>query len=228
MKAILLQTSDPVEYAPFLAATSRTTSEFCRRQGIEYRQFTGIKRGSFPWHSTYNRITMMQELLEEGHRGWVIYLDADAYVVDLDFPISDYLIGNIEFAMIAARINSTAPYWNINAGVLFINLTHAIGRQLVAELVEKLTAVTEKRQFKKNEWPYSELRLDDQGLLQTILMENPEWEEFIKYEPQTLINSLDASFVRHHLRAMTPDLADRLRLVEAAVDQIMQRSDEAN
>lgn len=222
MKPILLQTSDPLEYAPFLAATSRTASEFCRRQSIEYRQFTGIKRGCFPWHSTYNRITMMQELLEEGHRDWVIYLDADAYVVDLNFPISDYLMKNDKRALIAARINSTAPYWNINAGVLFINLAHAIGRQLIAELADKFAVVMEKRQFKKNEWPYSELRLDDQGLLQTVLMEYPEWEEFIRYEPQTLINSLHASFIRHHLRAMTPDPVDRLRLIEAAVDEIMR------
>jgi hypothetical protein len=228
MKPILLQTSDPVEYAPFLAATSRTAAEFCRRQGIEYRHFTGIKRGYFPWHSTYNRITMLKELLEEGHRGWVIYLDADAYVVDLDFPIYNYLAENKKFALVAARINSTAPYWNINAGILFINLAHAIGRQLIAELVEKFAAVMEKRQFKKNEWPYSELRLDDQGLLQTTLMENPDWEEFIRYEPQTLINSLDASFIRHHLRAMTPDLTDRLRLIEAEVDQIMRRSADKN
>ncbi len=228
MKTVLLQTSDAVEYAPFLAATSRTTSEFCRRHGIEYRHFTGIKCGYFPWHSTYNRITMMKELLEEGHLDWVLYLDADAYVVDLDFPISDYLIENKDFALVAARIHSTAPYWNINAGILFINLAHAIGRQTVAELVEKLEAVTAKRQFKENAWPYSELRLDDQGLLQTTLMENPDWEGVIRYEPQTFINSLHASFIRHHLRAMTPDLAERLRLIEADVDQVLRSSGNEN
>jgi hypothetical protein len=228
MKTVLIQTSDAVEYAPFLAATSRTIIEFCRRHGIEYRHFTGIKHGYFPWHSTYNRITMMKELLEEGHRDWVIYLDADAYVVDLDFPISDYLAENGNFALVAARINSTAPYWNINAGVMFINFAHAIGQQLVAELVEKFAVVTEKRQFKKNEWPYSELRLDDQGLLQTTLMENPDWERFIRYEPQSLINSLDASFIRHHLRAMTPDLTERLRSIEAEVDQVLGPSGEEN
>src|SRR4051794_34277184 len=98
MKAVLIQTSDAVAYAPMLVTTSRTTREFSRRHGLEYRQFVGIKFGQFPWHSTYNRIHMMAELLAEGHQGWVLYLDADAYIYDLDFPIMEYLIENDQFA----------------------------------------------------------------------------------------------------------------------------------
>src|SRR5581483_1259201 len=121
MKAVLLQTSDAACYASMLAITSRTTREFCRRHELEYRQFVGVKSGSFPWHSTYNRIHMMTELRNELHQGWVLYLDADAYVYDLDFAILDYLRENDRFAAIAVRANSEAEYWDINAGVLFLN-----------------------------------------------------------------------------------------------------------
>lgn len=224
MRAILIQTSDAVKYAPILAATSRTISRFCRGHDLEYRHFTGIKCGYFPWHSTYNRIVMMKELLEEGHRGWVLYLDADAYIYDLDFPIADYLDQNDHFAMVAVRINPTAEYWDVNAGVIFMNLGHPLGRRIVAQLVERLADATRAPQFVENRWPDTDLWLDDQSLLHTTLIEDPGLQEFIRYEPQTLMNSLHASFIRHHLRAMTPDLADRLRAIEAEVDHVMRSS----
>jgi hypothetical protein len=224
MRAILIQTSDAVEYAAILAATSRTVLEFCRRHDLEYRNFTGIKCGYLPWHSTYNRIVMMKELLEEGHLGWVLYLDADAYVCNLDFPVADYLEENDRFAMVAVRINSTAEYWDINAGVIFMNLGHPLGRRIVAELVERLAAATRAPQFIENQWPDTDLWLDDQSLLHTTLIENPDWQAFVRYESQTFMNSLHASFIRHHLRAMTPDLADRLRSIEAEVDLVLRSS----
>jgi hypothetical protein len=218
MKAVLIQTSDAVAYAPMLVATSRTTREFSRRHGLEYRQFVGIKFGQFPWHSTYNRIHTMAELLAEGHRGWVLYLDADAYIYDLDFPIVEYLKENDRFAAIAVRANSTAEYWDINAGVLFLNFGHPLGRRLATELVERFEPTSRTPQFAEARWPDPDLLLDDQGLLNSALIENPDWEHSIKYEPQTLMNSLSATFVRHHLRAMTADPDERLKSIEAEVD----------
>ena len=224
MRAVLIQTSDAVAYAPMLAATSRTTREFSRRHGMEYRQFVGIKFGQFPWHSTYNRIHMMAELLAEGHRGWVLYLDADAYIYNLDFPVTEYLKDNDSFAAIAVRANSTAEYWDINAGVLFLNFGRDVGRRIAMGLTERFGGASRTPQFTESGWPDPDLLLDDQGLLNSTLIENPAWQEAIKYEPQTLMNSLHASFVRHHLRAITPDLAARLRSIQAEVDEALGRS----
>lgn len=218
MKAILIQTSDAVEYAPILTATARTASEFCRRHRLEYRHFVGIKVGQFPWHSTYNRIHMLAELLAEGHQGWVLYLDADAYVCDLDFPITEYLAANDRYAMVAVRINSEAEYWDVNAGVLFLNFGHRLGRQIVSELLDRFAEAIQAPQFGENRWPDTSLWLDDQSLLHTTLVRHPEWQEFIRYEPQSLMNSLHASFIRHHLRAMTEDLDERLKLIETDVE----------
>jgi hypothetical protein len=221
MTAVLIQTSDAVEYAPMLVATSRTTREFSRRHGLEYRQFVGIKFGQFPWHSTYNRIHMLAELLAERHRGWVLYLDADAYIYDLDFPVVQYLTENDQFAAIAVRANSTAEYWDINAGVLFLNFGHHIGRRVATELAERFDLASRTPQFGEAQWPEPSLLLDDQGLLNSTLIENPNWQDSIKYESQTLMNSLHASFVRHHLRAMTPDLAARLKSIQIEVDEAL-------
>ena len=224
MKAVLIQTSDAVQYAPMLAITARTTREFCRRHGLEYRPFVGVKSGQFPWHSTYNRIHMMAELSKEQYQGWVLYLDADAYIYDLDFPILDYLKENDRFAAIAVRANPAAEFWDINAGVLFLNFGHPLGRRIASELAERFAIASRAPEFNENQWPDPDLRLDDQGLLNNALIENPRWQDSIKYEPQTLMNSLHASFVRHHLRAMTPDFEARVRSIEIEVDEALRKS----
>ena len=99
-----------------------------------------------------------------------------------------------------------------------------MGRRIVTELVERLAGATQAPQFVENQWPDTDLWLDDQSLLHTTLMKNPDWQGFIRHEPQTFMNSLHASFIRHHLRAMTPDLGDRLRSIEADVDQVLGSS----
>lgn len=205
-----------------LAATSRTAREFCRRHGLAYRQFTGLKYGTFAWHSTYNRIHMMKELLEEGHHGWVLYLDADAYIFDLDFPIIEYLKENDRFAMIAVLATVAAEYWDINAGVVFLNLGHPLGQRIVAELVERFAAAAQAPQFAESHWPDIDLLLDDQGLLNRTLIENSGWRKSIRYEPDSLMNSLHGSFIRHHLRAATPDLAKRLESIQTDVDRVLR------
>jgi hypothetical protein len=152
----------------------------------------------------------------------VLYLDADAYVYDLDFPITEYLTKNDHYAMVAVRINSTAEYWDVNAGVIFLNLGHRLGRRMVSELVDRFAEASQAPQFGEDQWPDTDLWLDDQSLLHAALVGNPDWQEFIKYEPQTLMNSLHASFIRHHLRAMTADLDERLRSIEAEVDHALR------
>jgi hypothetical protein len=167
---------------------------------------------------------MMAELLAERHRGWVLYLDADAYIYDLDFPVIEYLKGNDRFAAIAVRANATAEYWDINAGVLFLNFGHDLGRRIAMELARRLDGASRTPQFAEAGWPDPDLLLDDQGLLNSTLIENPAWQEAIKYEPQTLMNSLHASFIRHHLRAMTADLDERLKSIEADVALVLRSS----
>jgi hypothetical protein len=165
---------------------------------------------------------MMKELMDEGHEGWVLYLDADAYVHDLDFPIVEYLVTNNQAAMIAVRTHSCAEYWDINAGVLFLNFGHPVARAIVRDLIERLTRATQTPEFLANEWPDPDIVLDDQSLLQKILIENPRWQEGVRYEPQTMMNSLHATFIRHHLRAMTSTLSERIKSIQAEVDEVFR------
>jgi hypothetical protein len=89
VKPILIQTSDSNRYAKMLDVTSANTKMFCVRHGLDHLIFKGLKRGRWDWHSMFNRIYIFDELIREGRDGWALYLDADAYIVDFDFPIKE-------------------------------------------------------------------------------------------------------------------------------------------
>lgn len=216
----MLQTCDNSDYLPMLEATSRTAREFCRRRGFVYERFVGIKRGLWSWHSTYNRIYMINELLNAGCDGWVLYMDADAYIYDLDFPIADYLASHGNSAGIFVRANGSAPYWDVNAGVFFLNTGHPLTRRLVEQWIKGHEAGFHRKEFLLNEWPDTDLRICDQGILNGILIANPGWQSALHYESNLLINSMHATFLRHHLRVMTPNLEQRIKSIQREVDEI--------
>ncbi len=220
MNVTVLQTCDNSEYLPMLEATSRTVREFCRRRGLVYECFVGIKRGLWSWHSVYNRIYMIKELLDKDYKGWLLYIDADAYIHDLDFPVVDYLASHGNSAGIFVRVSGSAPYWDVNNGVFFLNTAHPLARSLVEKWICGHEDVFHRKEFLKNEFPDMDLRIDDQGILNEILIANPDWQSALHYESLSLVNSMRASFVRHHLRARTPNLEQRIRSIQREVDEI--------
>ncbi|NOS54531.1 hypothetical protein, partial [Acinetobacter baumannii] len=103
---IVMQTSDDGQYAPMLDATSRNVIAFCRKHDLGYQAFKGIKKGHWQWHSCFNRLYMFDELIAAGHRDWVMYLDADAYVADMAFPIRQYLSDKRDRAGVVVHSNA--------------------------------------------------------------------------------------------------------------------------
>ena len=228
MDVTVLQTCDNSKYLPIFEATSQAAREFCRRHGLLYRSFIGIKRGLWSWHSTFNRLYMIKELIDEGYTGWILYLDADAYVYDLDFAIASYLATHAQRAGIFVRVSGVAPYWDVNAGVFFLNAGHALTRRLVDSWIAGHEQSFRRPEFLLDEAPDLDLHIDDQGILNEMLIANPDWQYSLHYESLALMNSMHASFLRHHLRAMTPDLAQRIRSIRQEVDEVMAKGAAGN
>ena len=220
MKATFLQTSDPHLYADLLAQTSRTVRAYARRSGCAYESYTGIKRGYWPWQASFNRIYQLQELCDRGYRGWVIYVDADAYVYDQSFSLEGFLngIGNKAFA--ATPSGASANFWDTNNGVFFLNLSHRTGRHIVRQWRRRYEAVSDSDLRRCTDF---HMGFDDQSMLHSILQEIPTLYEDCVLCPWELINSPNASFIRQHLRAMSPDLPSRLAAITSAVNDAMAR-----
>jgi hypothetical protein len=217
LKAILIQTSDNHAYSDMLDVTSRNTKAYCDRHGLAHRTFKGLKRGRWTWHATFNRIYMFKELLDEGYDGWAIYLDADAYIIDFDFPILSYLASRQESAGIVVHSGATASYWDINSGVICFNLQHPVAKRIINDWIRRHEEIFQAPEYCSEQRPFY---FGDQRLIQQIFLDNPDWFAAMYLESQTVMNSMHATFIRHHLRAMTPDFEQRLAVIQQAVEAL--------
>ena len=213
-----LQTADLDLYRPLLEATSRTVREYCGRRGYAYESFCGVFRGHHPWQATYNRIVMLRRLLEAGFLGWACYLDADAYIADLDFDLDVFLTTKENVAMVFAPGGSPPSWWNVNAGVCLFNFAHPVARSVVRDWFERFDAITDLKLQDARDWDRAP---DDQTLLWESLKHVPDAETHTwidAVEPRTL--NYDGRFIKQVLRA-SGTLEERLRVLTARIDTIL-------
>jgi len=216
---IVLQTADPFRYAPMLATTAPTAIEHCRRHGFRYESFVGIRRGRWNWQATYNRIAMLKDLLDRGHDGWALYLDADAWVHDLDFDLPGYLADRAHHGAIFATAGVTDARWDVNAGVAFINFGHPAGRALVERWWQDFQAISDKRLADAREWLDDD---NDQDLLHKILRTDAAIADAVHVESMTLVNAPNASFIRQYVRAQAGDFNERMAAIAEQVATVLQ------
>jgi hypothetical protein len=221
---LMLQTSDPHVYFDMLCLSARTNREYCRRHGIAYQAFVGVKRGFHAWQATFNRIPLLHELSEAGFAGWVLYLDADAYVADLDFDLRAYLADKSRYAAILTPIKPGADWWDINAGVALFNLASAEGRWLIGRWHDAFVAITDDALRAAGRW---DLVRNDQDLLHDILRGEERLRPQVFLQSTELINADSARFIRQVLRVQADGLAARMQIVRDETDRILGQGHEA-
>ena len=217
LEILFLQTADPFRYYDMLQATAPTVIEYCRRHDFAYESYVGIRRGWWQWQATYNRIPMLADLLARGFAGWAIYLDADAYINDLDFDLAGYLAAHRDRPAIFATSGVSGEAWDVNAGVALINFGHAEGRRLVELWAARFAAIPDDELKVAEKWRHGD---NDQDLLQAILREDRRLGDAVLIESMDLLNSRHAGFIRQHLRAQTGDMVERVRSIAAEVHDI--------
>lgn len=218
---LFLQTADAKLYRSMFEVTSRTVVEYCKRHDLNCQFFIGICRGNQPWHATFNRIVLLRRLLNGGFAGWVCYLDADAFIADLDFDIRAYLRDKADVAMVIATDNASAadrPFWAVNAGTFLINLGHPLGQQIVYDWADRFDDVADKDLLNPGEW-----RFDDQGLLTDVLRTLPGGEAAVLTlrDYPNLINYSRGIFISQLMRADHRRLDERERQLRAETDRVL-------
>jgi hypothetical protein len=211
MPVRIIQTADPFRYREMLEATARTCVEYARRHGHSYEAYIGIKRGSQSLHAAFNRMFLLRELHDSGYRGWALYMDADAYVWDLDFDLDAYLADKADCSAVMATIDLQPIPWSINSGVLLFNMTHPLCRPLLDEWMAQLTAVDDER-FESISSVWDDL--NDQGMLWTTLDQNPALRERVFFEQSIKLNHKDGHFIRQFLGAFEADIVRRTAMVQ--------------
>lgn len=216
---LVLQTADADRYAPMLAATAPNVREYCRRHGLGYESFVGVKRGFHPWQATFNRIPMLAELIERRFTGWALYLDADAWIQDLDFDLAAYLADKGDRAAIFATSGVTGEHWDVNAGVALINLGHPLGRALVEAWAAAFAGHSDEDLRQGAEWFGAG---NDQDLLHKILQRESDIAAAVLVEPMAFMNGPHARFIRQQLRTLSPTLEERIDDIAKAVADVFR------
>ncbi len=194
---VMLQTADGGEYARMLAVARIANEAYSSVHGFKYHFYIGMKRGYFPWQATFNKVFLIRECMLDGFRGWIFYLDADAYVHDRDFDLTGYLSGYSDKALIAGPGGTGGERWDINAGVFLINLGHADARQLIEDWHADIVGTTDDQLRNAPNW-YDVM--SDQPRLHRILMGNTRYLDVLHIAERSFFNDYKASFVRHALR----------------------------
>jgi len=219
MDLMILQTSDPFRYSRMLRATSRTAIEYALRHGFDYESFVGVKRGFRGAHAAFNRILLLDELIGKGYRGWVLHMDADAYVNDLDFDLRGYLEDKQDRSAIMATIPGETVPWHINSGVLFFNLDHPGGLALIVEWKRRFMEISDERlRSLETVWDAE----NDQIMLYKALNEDPALRDAVHFEDARLFNHVNGRFIRQFLNSLDGDIHSRTEKIEMAVRAVMQ------
>jgi hypothetical protein len=217
LQVILLQTCDPHRYFPLLSCGRKANEHYAIKNGFGYSAFVGLKRGYFPWQTTFNRIPMLKELSAGGYRGWAFYIDADAYVRDQSFDLRAYLTRHKDKSFIGSTGGVTGERWEINAGVFLINLGHPHGRRLIDLWHWHFMATQDEALRLAAEWDDV---LNDQTRLYEILQANPYLLEHVHVENHTFQDTGEGGFVRQVMRCLDMSLEGRLKEMRAGIDAL--------
>jgi hypothetical protein len=214
----LLQTADAEQYLPMLEATTVVNKIYCARHNIGYSQFIGVKRGFHPWQACFNRILLIKEMIDSGFDGWVFYLDADAFVADLSYDVR-LLIPKIAKPIIMAPGGLTGEGWDVNSGVMLIDLANEIARDLVLAWHRDFMAISEESLRTHAKWDGS--IEGDQERLHRILQQKTHFQSSIGMADRYLFNDQKGSFVRQILRSNASSWEERLTRVRKETADIL-------
>jgi hypothetical protein len=191
----IIQTSDPIKYAPIMKISSAINEFYCQLHGFEYNKFIGLKKGCASVHAAYNRAYLLKQLVDGGYRGWVLYLDADAYIHDLTFNATNYLIDKNSYSFIAAEASSSIQEkWAINNGIFFPNLGIPEGQFIANMLHQQVEKMVPESYWNDSNAGWAPPEYDDQNLLYGILGTFPEILKTVYKAPSEELNYNSNSF----------------------------------
>ncbi len=221
MKFTFVQTADAYRYAQMLAYSASTVTEYARRKGYRYESFLGLKRGAHPWQATFNRVFMLADLIERGVGGWVCYMDADAWIQDLDYDLEALFAEFGDAAALFTPSGASDHWWDVNAGVFFVNLDHPDGVRLCQAWKD---ASLEKWDFIADKIDFPVGGPDDQSILHELLASEVVPRASIALTTRSEVNSQHAAFIRQHLRGDQAAFDKRVAFVHEAAAAVLEQA----
>ena len=128
---LIAQTSDNSSFRKLLEVSRLGNEAYAKLKGFDYVAMIGMYKGFRESHAAFNKIFLLNELIEKYQQQYhiVIYLDADAVIVNSSLEPKQ-ILAPLDSSVLAACTWFSEPPWNINNGVMFWNLRHSQSRVL--------------------------------------------------------------------------------------------------
>ena len=134
----IIQTCDTIRYPTLLQVSGLYNSKYAKKWNLQYLNYQGIKVGLYPHHAIFNRIYMLNDLIKQGNRNWIIYLDADSIISDPNYNIRaklQQLRADNQCFWLHNVYQEDDPkfeqWYHINNGVFAIDLSSPIAQLVV-------------------------------------------------------------------------------------------------
>jgi len=195
-KLTILQTADTQLYSKMLDVSMHSFKTYCLKNNISYDVFFGLKKGNKPWHASLNRIFILKSYLDSGYDSWVIYTDADTYIVDQEYDIRKYLNEREKHSIIVAPSGKLPPrWWDVNIGVFAINMSNDFSKNFINEWHRKMMEFSDDDINNEKKWGDV---VDDQDLFHKTLQDICGIQSSILIEESAF--NWNSLFIRQRLR----------------------------
>jgi hypothetical protein len=217
----MLTTCDGPRYGPMIDTTEKLHKRYAAKHGYDYERFDGVVRGFKPWHATFNRIYLLQKTIERGGYDWVLYMDADSVIIDMNRSLDEFL--DDRYAIVSCRGSSDDPNvtWNLNIGVSFFNLRHEHTPVIISMWRQLYESVSDDVLKGEQEGVFDDLcaHVNDQDMLCLILFKQfRDAAKVYRGEEHNAFN-YEGPFIRQILRnGRKNTVAERVTELRALVD----------
>lgn len=220
-KVLILQTCDGIVYKSMLDSTESIHREYSIKHNYDYLRWDGIKmpiddKEKYPFLSTFNRLYLLNELLETNEYQWVLYLDADAIIVDHTKSFDEFT-KHTNYCILGCRgAYKGTNTWDINAGVAFYNMRHKNIRDIINLWIEKSeTYFKNKFDFKKENKKVNFIKgntkcPNDQDFLHGILKNFPAATKVYDGNERLAFN-YEGPFIKQLLRSTSESMEERIQ-----------------
>ena len=199
--------------------------DYCRNMGYDYKRWDGIKIASlnpFPFYATTNRVYLIEEELSAGEYDWLLYIDADAVVIDLFKPLDQFLDSSRAIVACRGGDNPEHAWWDLNNGVTLFNLRHPLIHSVLRlwrSEIESMLASIEADQLEVGWDTLPDVQLCDQAHLHRVLQQLGERELCKIYTGDEYnVFNYDGPFIRQVLRTEGTSLNERIDSLRAIVE----------
>lgn len=114
-----------------LEVSRKGNEAFAKMKGFDYVTMIGLYKGYKESHAAFNKLFLLNELLDMHPQKYhiLVYLDADAVIVNPSLDPTE-ILAPLNSSVLAACTFFSEPPWCINNGVMFWNLRHPQSRVL--------------------------------------------------------------------------------------------------